>query len=59
MRAHLLGAAILVVLVATFAVLPPIALSWIANLVLLLVVVAEDRVDRRVTRAGAPSGSSA
>ena len=59
MRAHLVGATILVVLVAAFAVLPPIALSWIANLVLLLVVVAEDRVDRRVTRAGAPSGSSA
>jgi len=59
MRAHLVGAALLVVLVAAYAVLPPIALSWIANLVLLLVVIAEDRADRRLTPAGAPSGTSA
>lgn len=59
MRAHLFGALVLVSLIATYAVVPPLALTWVANGVLVLVVLAEDRADRRLRRADAPSGSSA
>ena len=59
MRPHLVGAVFLVALVAAYPVVPSLALTWVANGVLLLVVLAEDRADRRIRRGDAPSGSSA
>lgn len=47
---HLVGAVVLVALVATYPLLTSLALAWLVNLILLLVVIADEWVWRRICK---------